>query len=246
MNLQDFFQINKKVAVAFSGGTDSAYLLYAAKKYGANAKGYFVKTPFQPHFELDDAKHLAGTLQFDFSVITLDIIGNSKVTANEKDRCYHCKRAIFTALKDAAQRDGFNVILDGTNASDDEGDRPGMRAISELSVLSPLRICGIDKATVRKLSKEAGLFTWDKPSYSCLATRIPTGTIITSESLQKVEKSENLLFSLGFSDFRARMISENTVNLQFAENQFLTAKNKSHVIIDNLKEIFTEVLFDIR
>ena len=95
--------------------------------------------------------------------------------------------------------------MDGTNASDDAGDRPGMRALAELSVRSPLRECGITKAEVRARSRAAGLFTWDKPAYACLATRVPTGTAITREALSAVEGAENALHALGFRDFRVRI-----------------------------------------
>ena len=99
-------------------------------------------------------------------------------------------------------------MLDGTNASDDEGDRPGMRAIRELSVFSPLRDCGLTKEEIRLRSKEAGLFTWDKPAYACLATRIPTGEPITEEKLKVTEAAENFLFSLGLTNFRVRRMGD--------------------------------------
>ena len=98
----------------------------------------------------------------------------------------------------AAREDGYPVLLDGTNASDEAGDRPGMRALSELGVLSPLRLCGLTKPEIRRLSKVAGLFTWSKPAYACLATRVKTGEPIRPETLRAVEESEDFLFSLGF------------------------------------------------
>ena len=108
------------------------------------------------------------------------------MASNPPDRCYHCKRSLFTALLAAAKADGFPVVLDGSNASDDAGDRPGMRALRELEVRSPLRECGLTKSDVRRLAREAGLPVWDKPSYACLATRVPTGTAITREDLGRV------------------------------------------------------------
>ena len=187
MELERFFAENPCAAVAFSGGADSAYLLYAAVKAGANVKAYYVKTAFQPQFELEDAKKLAGELGTPMQVLPLDILCDQAVTANPPDRCYHCKKRIFSAIRAAAAQDGFSVLLDGTNASDDAGDRPGIRALKELSVRSPLREAGLTKAEIRRLSKEAGLFTHDKPAYACLATRIPTGETITAEKLRRTE-----------------------------------------------------------
>ena len=105
----------------------------------------------------------------------------------------------------AAKADGFPLVLDGCNASDDASDRPGMRALAELGVRSPLRECGIDKASVRRMAREAGLPVWDKPSYACLATRVPSGTKITLDALAQVAEGEKRLMRLGFSDFRLRM-----------------------------------------
>ena len=175
MTLEQFFAENPETAIAFSGGVDSAYLLYAAKRYAARVKAYYVSTAFQPEFELADARRLADELGADMLVLHVDVLSNSAVTANPSDRCYHCKNTLFRQILRAAENDGFPVLLDGTNASDDAGDRPGMRALRELSVRSPLRECGLTKAEIRRLSKDAGLFTWDKPAYACLATRIRTG-----------------------------------------------------------------------
>ena len=195
MNLQEFFAENPRVAIAFSGGVDSSYLLYAALHYGARARAYYVNSAFQPAFELEDARRLAGELNADMKVLPVDVLASETVTANPPDRCYHCKQMIFRTILAAAEADGFTVLLDGTNASDDAGDRPGMRALRELAVRSPLRECGLTKRDVRMLSRDAGLFTWDKPAYACLATRIPTGQPITARDLAVTEAA----------DFRVRM-----------------------------------------
>jgi len=192
MTLCEFFQMHPQVALAFSGGVDSAYLLYAAINCGAKVRAYYVKSAFQPRFELDDARRLAVELGADMEVLDVDVLNNPQITANPADRCYHCKHSIFEAIIKVAAEDGFSVLVDGTNASDDAGARPGMRALRELSVRSPLRECGLTKAEVRRLSKAAGLFTWDKPAYACLATRIPTGVEITGEMLQRTETAESI------------------------------------------------------
>ncbi len=206
MTLQEFFQAHPRVAVAFSGGVDSSYVLYAAMQWATDVQAYFVKSAFQPQFELDDASRMAEHLGANMRVLTVDVLANAHVTANPPDRCYFCKRAVFGAILSAAAKDGYEVILDGTNASDSADDRPGMRALREYGVLSPLRECGLTKADVRRLSRAAGLFTWDKPSYACLATRVPTGEPITQEKLQNVEAAEGFLAQLGFKDFRVRLM----------------------------------------
>ena len=139
------------------------------------------------------------------TVLEVDILSNAAVTANPPDRCYHCKRTIFSSILAKAKDDGYSLVIDGSNASDDAGDRPGMRALRELEVRSPLRECGLTKADVRRLSREAGLPTWDKPAYACLATRVPAGTPLRAETLAAVEKAEGALAAMGFRDFRVRV-----------------------------------------
>ena len=245
MDLRDFFQECPKVALGFSGGVDSAYLLYAALDHGAQVRPYFIKTAFQPQFELEDARRLCAQLGVELTVVELDVLQIPGVAENPPDRCYHCKRALFGRLRQQAQADGYTVLIDGTNASDDAGDRPGMRALGELSVRSPLRECGITKAQVRALSKEAGLFTWDKPAYACLATRVPTGEAITPETLRKVEAAEEALFSLGYSDLRVRVF-HGAARLQLPGQQLEQAAKEREAISQALSPWFDTVLLDLK
>ncbi len=244
MELSTFFENHCKVALAFSGGVDSAYLLYKAMKCGAKVRAYFVKSAFQPEFELDDAKRLAKELSADLKIIEADVLSAPVVVSNSTDRCYHCKNIIFSIITRHAQSDGYATIIDGTNASDDAGDRPGMRALKELSVRSPLRECELSKDEIRRLSKEAGLFTWNKPAYACLATRIPTGEAITKEKLERIERAEDYLFSLGFSDFRVRMLGF-SAKIQVPSAQIELLIKKRHSVINTLKEYFEAVLLDL-
>lgn len=244
MTLQDFFISHPKTAVAFSGGVDSAYLLYAAKKYAKKVRAYYVKSEFQPRFELEDAARLAKELGADMTVLELSVLSLPCVRENPAGRCYHCKRAIFSAITQAAKSDGFSVLLDGTNASDDALDRPGMRALKELCVCSPLRECGLTKSQIRKLSREAGLFTWDKPAYACLATRIPSGELITPEKLQITEEAEDYLFSLGFSDFRVRM-QDGFARLQLPGSQLEALLARRREVLEKLKGYYKGVLLDL-
>lgn len=245
MTLQEFFARHPRGAAACSGGVDSAYLLWAGLQAGARLKPYFVKTPFQPEFELEDARRLCGQLGAALEVLEFDILSRPQITANPPDRCYHCKRQLFSLLKERARADGFSLLLDGTNASDDGADRPGMRALAELEVRSPLRECGLNKEQIRELSRQAGLFTWNKPSYACLATRVPTGRAITPEDLERVEEGERLLSGLDFADFRLRLTSGGA-KLQVLEEQLPLALERRQEILTALGTGFSELTLDLR
>ena len=244
MTLKEFFQQVPRAALAFSGGTDSALLLWAARTCGCDVRAYFVKTVFQPAFELADAQKLAAELEVPLTVVEVDVLAVPQAAANGPRRCYYCKKALFTALRARAAEDGYPVLLDGTNASDDAGDRPGMAALRELEVRSPLRECGISKSEVRRMSREAGLFTWDKPAYACLATRVPTGDAITGEALEKVERGEEALFRLGFTDFRLRLLGE-AARLQLPAEQMERAVSMRSEINQALETDFSAVLLDL-
>lgn len=244
MDLKAFFEENPKVALAFSGGVDSAYLLYAAKTFGADVRAYYVKTPFQPAFEYADASRLSRELGTEMVTIHLDVLSDNSILGNPKNRCYYCKKRIFNAILESAKADGYSLIIDGTNASDDASDRPGMVALQELSVRSPLQECGLTKAEIRKLSKEANLFTHDKPAYACLATRIPTGTPITAEKLAITERNEGFLRNLGFTDFRIRFMGT-AAKLQIVEKELPLLFANRETIWETLKNDYTEVLLDL-
>lgn len=244
MKLDDFFRQQNSMALAFSGGVDSAYLLYAGLRYGCDIHAYYVKSAFQPQFELDDACRLAKELHANLTVIEADVLSEPAIIENPANRCYYCKKLIFTKITEAARADGYDILLDGTNASDDADDRPGMKALGELSVLSPLRECGLTKAEIRKLSREAGLFTWNKPAYACLATRIPTGAQITKEKLLITENAEKLLSDMGFSDFRIRM-SGNDAKIQVKEEQFKKLLLYRKEILEKLKPYYHSITVDL-
>lgn len=244
MELKDFFAEHPRAALAFSGGVDSAYLLYAASQCGADLRPYFVDTAFQPRFELADARRLCGELGVTLQVLPVDILSVPRVAANPSDRCYHCKKAIFSTIAAAATRDGYPLLLDGTNASDPEEDRPGMRALRELEVRSPLRECGLTKDEIRRLSREAGLFTWEKPAYACLATRIPAGEAVTSEALERTEQAEDFLHTLGLSDFRVRLLGD-CARIQVPAAQLSLALERRREIISELRKSYSGVLLDL-
>ena len=163
MTLQEFFTEHPKAALGCSGGVDSSYLLWAAVNAGADIAPYYIQTAFQPAFELEDAQLLCAQIGVKLNVIRLDALADPRVAANPAHRCYYCKVGLFGALRARAKADGYDLLLDGTNASDDAGDRPGMKALREMEVRSPLRECGLTKAMIRQESRKAGLFTWAAP-----------------------------------------------------------------------------------
>jgi len=245
MNLHQFFTAHPKVAIAFSGGVDSAYLLYAAKSEGCDVRAYFVNSAFQPAFELADAERLSEELSIPLTIINLDILQTKEVADNPKDRCYHCKNKIFRTIIQAAYDDGYDVLLDGTNASDDADDRPGMKALAELKVCSVLRECGLTKSEIRQRSKAAGLFTWNKPSYACLATRIPTGTTINVNDLERVAQAETYLDEAGFRDFRVRLIGD-MAKIQIRQKDMNHILSEREHILEKFRPLFSETVLDLR
>jgi len=245
MNIQEFFETNGEVAVAFSGGVDSAVLLMLAARYARRVKAYYVKTAFQPQFELDDALQVAGLLHAEMEILEADILSYPEVVANPGNRCYYCKKEIFSRICAAAARDGFSAVLDGTNASDDIADRPGFAALQEMQVLSPLRLCGYTKAQIRETARRSGLPVADKPSYACLATRIPTGTAITAGALAVTERAENELRQLGLRNFRVRY-REGDALLELGRNDFDVFCRKKDAIYSTLSAIYRNVYLNLK
>jgi uncharacterized protein len=183
------------VAVAYSGGTDSSYLLaVCVEVLGTDhVLALTADSPLLPRRELAEARALAGQLGARHLVLPSDELANPCIAANPPDRCYHCKFNRFEALLQVARAEGLAHLLHGENA-DDAGDyRPGSRAADELGIRAPLRKAGLTKADVRALSKESGLPTWSKPSDACLASRFPYGTPLTAEGLARVEAAEEAL-----------------------------------------------------
>lgn len=245
MNLRDFFDTYPQIAIAFSGGTDSAYLLYMAKKYAKRIMAFYVSTSFQPEFEKQDALRFCKEYNIPLTILEYDILQHPEIVSNPSNRCYYCKTVLFNQIKRAAKEAGFTYLADGTNASDDADDRPGMKALKELEVLSPLRLCGITKNELIADSKKLGLFTADKPAYACLATRIPCGTAISQEQLSLIEQVESELFTLGFTDFRARLLPQG-VKLQLKEEQLSLFVQKRKELLNLLTPHFKDIYLDMK
>lgn len=244
MDFITYLQNYNDLAVALSGGVDSSYLLYAVKKAGVRCKAYTVKSQFIPRFELDDAIHIAKFLNVPHEILDINVLDCDDIVNNSSDRCYYCKHHVFSLLCKEAKRDGFTIIADGTNASDNIDDRPGIRAIRELSVVSPLRDYGLKKSDIRTLSQKANLFTWNKPSYACLATRFQEGETITRNRLVDLELAESYLFFLGFIDFRVRL-QGNVAKIQVPEHQMTMIIAYRESIINYFKKIFDDIVLDL-
>lgn len=228
MEIESFFKKYNRVTVAVSGGVDSAVLLYLAKQYADKVYACFVKSEFQPEFELQDALSVCRFLHIELKVINASVLSESKIAYNPKNRCYYCKRKIFSEICSFAKSNNSSVI-EGTNADDDIDDRPGFKAINELGVLSPLRLCGLTKNDVRKIAISVGIPVGQKPSYACLATRVPTGTEITKDILVITEKAESKLFEMGFSDFRVRYDKGNAILELTKEDRLKYLSNKDKI-----------------
>ena len=195
-----------KVAVAFSGGVDSAFLLaIAADVLGTDRLlALTAVAPLFPTQETDDSAALAKSLGVRQVLVNCNPLELEEVADNPPLRCYHCKRHLFAKLREQALTLGFVELLDGSNLDDLEDYRPGRKALEELGIASPLLDAQLTKADIRMLSRQAGLATADKPSLACLASRFPYGTRITLEQLQQVERCEEFLRQRGFRTFRVR------------------------------------------
>ncbi len=189
--------------VAFSGGIDSSFLLHRAKSLDSlKVTAVTIRTPYIPSREVNEAVSFAQSHGIEHHILDIEFPGS--IRHNPTDRCYFCKKILFTELVSFAEQNGFKYVTDGTNADDSVEIRPGLRAINELNIRSPLAEAGLTKDEIRELAKKAGLHIWNKPAMACLLTRIPYNTEVTGETLNMIEQAEDILFEKGYPGARVR------------------------------------------
>ncbi|MBR6228386.1 MAG: ATP-dependent sacrificial sulfur transferase LarE [Eubacterium sp.] len=210
----------RRLAVAFSGGVDSSFLLYAAKEaLGENAIALTAVSPMFPDREKKEAEVFCQKFGIRQIFFDYDVMSAEGIAENPPDRCYRCKKNLFAKMYSLAEQERATLI-EGSN-KDDEGDyRPGLKALEEMKIQSPLRIFGFTKAEIRSLSKTLGLPTWDKPSYACLATRIPYGEELDTTKLKMVERAEQYLMDQGFREVRVRVHGTVNARIELNPNDF--------------------------
>lgn len=229
----------KKIALAFSGGVDSAFLLASAKQAGLEmVLAVTVTSQFFTREEKDLAEKLACSLGVEHICLDLDILGQADVVQNTPQRCYFCKRTVFLQVRQTAIQNGIHTFLHGVN-TDDLGDyRPGLEAAKELGFMAPLVDAGFSKKEIRDCSRQMGLETWNLPSQSCLATRIPYHEKITLEKLSMVDRGEFFLRELGFSNFRVRCHGNMArIELDPAAISSLMDEDRRRAVSNGLKKI---------
>lgn len=225
------------VAVGYSGGVDSTYLMHAAHEVlGDRALAVIGDSEAFPAGEIEQARRLAQERGWRYVVVRTHELSNPHFRVNNPDRCYHCKTELFGVIRRIADEHGITWIADGSHTGDEGDYRPGMRAATEKGVRSPLREAGFTKEDIRRAAQEAGLPNWDKPSFACLSSRFPYGTTITPELLAQVDAAERCLRELGFRQFRVRH-HDTIARIEVEKADLARVVELADIIVTRFKEI---------
>lgn len=247
--LQSYIQSLDSLAIAYSGGVDSTFLLKVAHEaLGEKALAITARAAIFPQRELEEAQTFGERHGIRRLCVETDVLEVKGFAANPPDRCYLCKKELFAQILRIAAENRFKYVAEGSNADDSSDYRPGLRAVAELGVVSPLREAGLSKAEIRELSREMGLPTWDKPSFACLASRFPYGRPITAAKLAMVDRAEQLLLDLGFTQVRVRHHDE-VARIEIRPEEFgkLWEADQSQGIYQAFRQIgFEYVALDIK
>lgn len=220
-DLKSYIKNLNKIAVAYSSGVDSTFLLKVAHDIlQDNVLAITVKSEIFPKHELEQSIQFCNQEGIHQVIYPFDALSINGFSSNPQNRCYLCKKELFNNIISVANNYGFSHICEGSNVDDLSDYRPGLKAIQELNIKSPLREVDLYKSEIRELSKELGLKTWDKPSFACLSSRFVYGETITKDKLSRVERAENYLLSSGFTQFRVRIHGENLARIEILPSEF--------------------------
>jgi pyridinium-3,5-biscarboxylic acid mononucleotide sulfurtransferase len=229
----------RKLVVAFSGGVDSTFLLKVSRDIlKENVTAVIIRTELHSEKEIHEALLIAEKLSVEYVKIEMNVLEKKKIGNNPRERCYHCKKEIFQRIREYAREQGVENIAEGTNSDDTGAYRPGLKALDELGISSPLRDAGMEKEDIRQISQLLGLETWDKPANPCLATRFPYDTRLTKDALKQVEAAEEFIRALGFKNVRVRSHGD-TARIEVDREMIETVAEKkiSEKINNKIKEI---------
>lgn len=240
--LKNYIKSLGSLAVAYSGGVDSTFLVKVAYDVlGDRVIAVTATSSTYPKRELNDAITFIKQIGAKHIVIESEELEIEGFNKNPVDRCYYCKKELFEKIWKVAKAHGIEYVADGSNFDDLNDFRPGMKAACELNVVSPLKVAGLTKEDIRKLSKELGLPTWDKPAFACLSSRIPYGERITKEKLSMIEKAEEYLLGLGFKQVRVRYHQDKFARIEIGKDEMEKFLNIN--VIESVRNKFKELGF---